>query len=98
MMTVAKIRMPEKGIFVCRVLEANRFKIGDQCIVELDYGKDIGEVLEVYELTPKELSQNKLPAFRVVRLVGPEDQKKLVENDREATRLGNEFKRMVAAQ
>lgn len=98
MMTVAKVQMPEKGIFVCRVLEAHRFKAGDNCIVELDYGKDIGGVLEVYDLSQEDLTKDKIPAFRILRLVSDQDQKKIKDNAEAAKRLGNEIRQAVAAK
>lgn len=98
MMTVAKIQMPEKGVFVCRVLEAHRFKTGDSCLVELDYGKDVGEILEVYDLSAEEISKNRIPAFRVLRLLRPEDQKVMEANAKEAQVVGNELREIAATK
>ena len=98
MMTVAKIQMPEKGIFIFRILEAHHFKAGDSCLVELDYGKDVGEILEVYNLSAEEISKNKIPAFRVLRLLRPEDRKVMEANAKRAQVIGNELREIAAGK
>ncbi len=80
MQTVARIRMPENGTFLCRVAPALSLMPGDPCIVELDYGMDTGTVLELYGINENAGSDEKAPAFRVIRKQVPEDDHRLEEN------------------
>ena len=80
MQTVARIRMPENGVFLCRVANALALMPGEACMVELDYGIDTGVVLELFGLDENATGGEKMPAFRVVRKVVPEDQKRTGEN------------------
>lgn len=81
MQTVARIRMPEKGVFVFRVPASVVLMPGDACVVELDYGLDIGVVLELYGLNEEGGGSEKPPAFRVIRKRGGGDEGRVVENE-----------------
>jgi cell fate regulator YaaT (PSP1 superfamily) len=72
--------MPENGVFLCRVADALPLMPGDPCIVELDYGIDTGKVLELYGANNSAGSEDKIPAFRVVRKQVAEDDKRIGEN------------------
>ncbi|MEI7899200.1 MAG: regulatory iron-sulfur-containing complex subunit RicT [bacterium] len=80
MLTVARIQMPEKGIFLCRVAPALSLTPSDPCMVELDYGIDTGTVLEVFDINDRAESEEKVPAFRVVRKQVATDDQRIVEN------------------
>lgn len=80
MQTVARIRMPEKGVFVFRVAATLGLMPGDSCVVELDYGLDIGEVLELYGLNEEGSGGERTPAFRVVRKKSGSDEGRVAEN------------------
>ncbi len=66
MVAVARVRMPENGVFQCRVPEALTLLPGDRCLVELDYGLDIGTVLYLQDKRGVE-EEDRTPAYRVVR-------------------------------
>lgn len=91
MQTVARIRMPENGVFLCRVSPALALLPGDSCMVELDYGKDFGIVLELYGLNENATGDEKLPAFRVIRKRDADDGKRFAENDELAARAKQAF-------
>ena len=67
MVAVARVRMPENGVFQCRVPEALTLLPGDRCLVELDYGLDIGTVLYLYGISEGVGEEDRTPAYRVVR-------------------------------
>jgi cell fate regulator YaaT (PSP1 superfamily) len=66
--------MPENGEFQCRVDETLALLPGERCLAELDYGLDIGMVLELYGVQEGHDGAEKTPAYRVVRKVTPEDE------------------------
>ena len=68
-MTVAHVLMPERGVFVCRISEERAFAPGDDCLVELEYGRDLGKIQEIAQLRPQDMAQGRLPSFRVLRAV-----------------------------
>lgn len=80
MQTVARIRMPENGIYLCRVASALTLMPGDPCMVELDYGMDTGKVLELYGVNDNAGSEEKKPAYRVLRKQVSEDDVRIGEN------------------
>lgn len=80
MLTVARMRMPENGVFLCRLASSLALMPGDRCMVELDYGMDTGKVLEVYGINENAANEEKVPTFRVVRKQVPEDDKRIGEN------------------
>jgi len=80
MQTVAHIRMPENGVFLCRVPPALAVLPGDACMVELDYGLDIGIVLELFGFNENASGAEKMPAYRVVRKSVAEDESRIGEN------------------
>jgi len=80
MLTVARIRMPENGVFVCRVASSLSLLPGDACMVELDYGMDTGIALDLFGINESAGSEDKVPAFRVVRKQVADDARRIVEN------------------
>ncbi len=80
MQTVAHIRMPENGVYLCRVASALAMLPGDSCMVELDYGLDTGTVLELFGLNENAQGAEKMPAYRVVRKLADEDEKRRGDN------------------
>jgi len=91
MLTVARIRMPENGVFLCRVSASLTLLPGDSCLVELDYGLDTGVVLELFGLNENASGAEKAPAFRVVRKVVADDAKRSEENKAVAERARQAF-------
>lgn len=80
MLTVARIRMPEKGVFVCRLAPSVSLLPGDACMVELDYGIDNGVTLDLFGINDGVGSEEKAPAFRVVRKQVAADMTRIAEN------------------
>ncbi len=80
MQPVARIKMPEKGVFHCRLPEALSLLPGDDCIVELDYGLDIGTALEIIGIHDESDAGENIPRFRVVRKLEGGDERRLKEN------------------
>ena len=74
MVTVARIRMPENGVFQCRVSAALTLMPGDRCLIELDYGLDVGTVLDLYGVNEGAGAADKAPAYRVVRMCSESEQ------------------------
>ena len=91
MQTVARIRMPENGVFLCRVAPSLAVLPGETCIVELDYGLDVGTVLELFGLNDHALVGEKIPAYRVVRKWDPEDCTRTAESEAIAERAKQAF-------
>ncbi|MBQ9430226.1 MAG: hypothetical protein IJU44_01620 [Kiritimatiellae bacterium] len=79
-MTVAHVLMPERGVFVCRISEERAFAPGDDCLVELEYGRDLGKIQEIAQLRPQDMAKGRLPSFRVLRKQSPEDAAKAKAN------------------
>jgi len=98
MQTVARIRMPENGVFVCRVAPALSLMPGDTCLVELDYGIDIGVVLELFGINENATGEEKAPAFRVVRKKTADEDKRLEENAAVAVKAKQAFMLSVSRE
>ena len=91
MQTVARIRMPENGVFVCRVSSALALMPGDSCLVELDYGLDVGVLLELFGINEGTSAGERAPAFRVVRKCDGNDTARFKENDAVAEKAKKAF-------
>ena len=98
MQTVARIRMPENGVFVCRVAPTLTLMPGDACQAELDYGLDVGVVLELFGINESPSDNEKAPAFRVVRKQAVEDEKRLAENSALAEKAKHAFALSVSRE
>lgn len=94
MQTVAHIRMPENGVFQCRVASPLALLPGDACLVELDYGLDIGVVMDLYGVT--EGGSERSPAYRVVRKRVSEDSDRLADNAALAEKAKRAFQLSVS--
>ena len=82
MVTVAHIRMPENGMFLCRVPDGLALQPGERCLVEFDYGLDAGMTVELFGIndgTPDD--GNKPPAYCAVRKMTPDDERKMKERE-----------------
>ena len=74
MVTAAHIRMPENGVFSCRVPPSLAVQPGDRCIAEVEYGQDIGAVLDIYGAGEDGANGEKAPSYYVVRKATHEDE------------------------
>ena len=85
LLLVSKVLMPEKGLFTVRVDEAlvqsGSVKAGakGRFIVSLDYGEDVGTVIETAPYDPA-VHGERVPGFRLVRPFASQDEAALAEN------------------
>jgi len=98
MQTLARIRMPESGVFQCRVSAALTLMPGDDCLVELDYGLDFGVVLELFGVSEHAAGEERMPTFRVVRKRVPEDAGRIAENEALAAKAKHAFQLSVSRE
>ena len=97
-MTVAKIQMPENGIFVCRVMEENAFVPGDTFLADLDYGRDLGQIVGITPFDEKHAPGGRIPSFRILRKERPADQQQVDANMTVARKIGERFKALMAKE
>jgi cell fate regulator YaaT (PSP1 superfamily) len=93
---VAKVLMPERGVFAVRVDEllvsSGVVTVGTKgrFVVMLDYGEDVGQVFCTQPYDPA-VHGDRLPGFRIVRAFEDKDQKILSENETLASAMRNAF-------
>lgn len=93
---VAKVLMPERGVFTVRVdgrflsLQKAGEGMSGRFVVALDYGEDVGRVFAVQPYDSA-VHGDRVPGFRVVRPLGPQDEKTIAENETLATAMRNAF-------
>ena len=82
---ISKVQMPEHGVFTVRVEEAlvaagtvSEGTVG-RFIVSLDYGEDVGTVIETGPYDPA-VHGDRIPGFRLLRPFTPQDEKTVTEN------------------
>ena len=93
---VAKVQMPEKGVFFVRVDEAavasgavSRDTRG-RVVVALDYGEDVGELIAM-EPYDSAVHGERIPGFRLVRRFASPDERILAENKARADDMRGVF-------
>lgn len=96
MQTVARIRMPENGVFLCRVPAALALVPRDLCLVELDYGLDAGILLELFGMSEQGSEEERLPSFRLVRKTCAEDENRISDNLKLAEKASHAFQLSVS--
>lgn len=93
---VAKVLMPERGVFTVRVDEqlvvSGKVKSGmtGQFAVALDYGEDVGRVFCIQPYDPA-IHGERIPGFRLLRALDVRDEKILSENETLAAAMRNAF-------
>lgn len=93
---VSKVLMPERGLFTVRVdetlIRAGDVKAGakGRFIVSLDYGEDVGNVIETVPYDPA-VHGERIPGFRLVRLFAPQDEEILAANATRAEEMRAAF-------
>ncbi len=93
-MTLARIIMPEKGVFQVRV-EGEAPSAGDRVVADLDYGLDEGTVDALEEVDPS-AEGVRIPSFSFVRrLEGEADERTLKENARLASAMAARFEQLA---
>ena len=102
LLLVSKVQMPERGLFTVRVDEAlaqaGRVQAGakGRFIVSLDYGEDVGSVIETAPYDPA-VHGERVPGFRLVRPFLPQDERTLAENAARAEAMRAAFLAAVRA-
>ena len=93
---VAKVLMPERGVFAVRVDEplaiSGKVKSGmtEQFVVALDYGEDVGRAFCIQQYDPA-VHGERIPGFRLLRALDDRDEKTLSENETLAAAMRNAF-------
>ena len=87
---VARVRMPEKGVFTVRCAESLSLPCGARVVVNLDYGLDLAELCDVAPFDPARDGAHP-PGFTLVRLVVPEDLVAATANEAKARDLRDAF-------
>ncbi|MGN0853813.1 MAG: hypothetical protein ACI4Q3_10635 [Kiritimatiellia bacterium] len=91
---VARVQMPEKGVFLVRCAADVRPAVGTSAIVLLDYGEDVGRVQSVAEYDPERHGAH-LPGFQLLREQVGADAGRLAENEALAEKMRAEFLQRV---
>ena len=86
---LAKVQMPEKGVFAVRCPHAG-FAKGHEVVVNLGYGLDIGLVLAIEAYDPA-VHGPSVPGYQLVRAKTDEDSRAAEENAATARRLREGF-------
>lgn len=98
MFTVARVRMPENGVFLCRVGGSLSLMPRDACVVELDYGLDVGVLLELFGMNENGSGNERMPSFRLARKASPEDENRIAENVKLAEKAKGAFQLSVSRE
>lgn len=91
---VAQVVMPEKGLFLVRCNEVPLPTYGAQVVVSLDYGEDIGTVIESGEYDPARHG-TRIPGFQYLRLKDKTDDSVLAENEKLSLAMRTTFMKAV---
>ncbi len=94
---VAHVLMPERGMFLVCLPEGFDSPYGTRCIVHLDYGEDVAEVRCAATYDP-DLHGPRIPGFRLIRPLTPEDTERLEANERLAESMCVTFQKLAAAE
>ena len=87
---IARVRMPEKGVFSVRCAESFAASVGARVVVNLDYGLDLAELCDVAPFDPARDGAHP-PGFTLVRLAAPEDLVAATANEAKARDLRDAF-------
>ena len=93
---VARVLMPERGVFLVCLPEGFDSPCGTRCLVQLDYGEDVGEVKCAAPYDPAAHGP-RIPGFRLLRPFRPEDAARLEANDALAKSMCVTFLKLAAA-
>ena len=96
---VASVVMPERGVFLVRCLESMPLaecKRGRRVIVALDYGLDVGEVVDAAQYDPA-VHGERIPGYRLERFAQEVDLARMSENEAVAETMRAAFERSAVA-
>jgi cell fate regulator YaaT (PSP1 superfamily) len=94
---VAYVLMPERGMFLVCLPEGFDSPYGTRCVVHLDYGEDVAEVRCAATYSP-EIHGTRIPGFRLIRPLAPEDDARLAANEDLAESMCVTFLKLAAAE
>ena len=86
---LAKVRMPEKGVFAVRCPHAG-FAKGQEVVVNLGYGPDLGTMMGVETYDPA-VHGASVPGYQLIRAKTDEDARTATANATSALRLRAAF-------
>ena len=93
---IANVLMPERGMFLVCLPDGFDSQYGTRCIVQLDYGEDVGVVKCAAPYDPS-MHGSRIPGFKLVRPLAPEDEGRLAANDALAESMCVTFLKLAAA-
>lgn len=76
---IARVLMPERGIFLVCLPEGFDPACGMRCLIRLDYGEDIGEVKSFGPYDPASHGE-RIPGFELIRPLSRDDEERLKAN------------------
>ena len=94
---VARVVMPERGMFLVCLPEGFDSLRGTRCIVQLDYGEDVAEVKWSGRYDP-EVHGSRIPGFKLIRPVSPDDTARLDANVSLADSMVVTFLKLAASE
>ncbi len=94
---LARVEMPERGLFTVRMPDPPEPapKVGDEAVVNLDYGEDFCRVVDTAFYDPMRHGP-RVPGFQVVRMLGERDRVTIQENRRLAGSMADMVARSAA--
>lgn len=100
---VARVRMPERGVFAVRCADGICPNAGESVVVALDYGEDMGVALS--SIVPPSVppvrsaagAGRRVPGFRALRVATAHDVERAAENAHLAKAIAADFAEMVKA-
>ena len=93
---VARVLMPERGVFLVCLPEGFDSPRGTKCVVQLDYGEDIAEVKWAGPYDPGQHG-TRIPGFHLIRPVGPDDTGRIEANASLAESMSVTFLKLASA-
>ena len=94
---VARVMMPEKGVFLVGLPEGYDSPVGTKCLVRLDYGEDVAEVKMAQAYDPV-LHGDRIPGFRLIRPLTGDDDAHLKANAELAESMCVTFLKLATAE
>ena len=85
---VARVEMPEGGVYSVKVTDETVGEVvaGSRAVVAMDYGEDMGRVLEIREYDPA-VDGPRVPAYRLLRVATAADGELSIARKKEACEL-----------
>ena len=94
---VARVLMPEKGVFFVCLPEGYDSPRGTKCLIRLDYGEDVAEVKAFGPYDPAEHG-TRIPGFELIRPMSSADEARLKANQELAESMCVTFLKLAKAE